>query len=35
MSLLRRLFGSDTEEKGDGSDCCCDVQIEDVESDEG
>jgi len=34
MSLLERLLGTESGEKGDGGDYCCDMQIEEVESTE-
>ena len=34
MSLLERLLGTESEENGGGNDCCCDMQIEEVESNE-
>lgn len=32
MSLLDRLLGTESD---DSDDCCCEMQIEEVESDEG
>jgi hypothetical protein len=34
MSLLGRLLGTESDSKGGEGDCCCDMQIEEVESDE-